>query len=450
MADNFEKNWKKALNDIDLSPDPAIWDKISYSLVEGELKYYKKKVAVYKWSAVAAVLIAITFSTPRLFLGINDLEDLRAVSSNPDNSEDEFLEGPVFLSGSKIGRPSGKFKPMMVVDESESQRSSASGNIGNYEMEKFLASENSVIAIPIELDSRSGLPMLNDLVSKVPKLNIYQKADYVSVLARRSDNSPDSKRFWAGVGVGSSSFDPNYQLNQPNDVVSAVMRSEANFVSTSPQPAGQETSFSDRITEGVNYHFGMNMGMMLGNRLSLEGGFNYAEAQLASHTDLIVENKIFAKSVAATSEMVSVQQVSQMTSTQEVIEYERTDITLDNTFQFASIPLIAGYQIIDRKIQVKLNAGFITNFYMGNTLTDPSEQVASLQLFPGANSPYRTVSFSGVTGISVGYNLFNSFDLTIEPNFSQALQSLTREESNFNATPNGFGVLAGLRYRFGH
>ena len=46
MADNFEKNWKKALEDIEISPDPAIWEHVNHTLAEGELKYYKKKAAV--------------------------------------------------------------------------------------------------------------------------------------------------------------------------------------------------------------------------------------------------------------------------------------------------------------------------------------------------------------------------------------------------------------------
>ena len=103
---------------------------------------------------------------------------------------------------------------------------------------------------------------------------------------------------------------------------------------------------------------------------------------------------------------------------------------------------------LDKKINIKLNAGVVANFYMGNTITGQDGNFESLELDPGLSSPYRTVSFSGITGVSVGYNFLNNFDLIVEPNYSQALQPLTRVESDFNASPSGFGMMAGLRYRF--
>jgi hypothetical protein len=451
MADNFEKNWRDAFENIEISPDQSVWQKVDHSLASTEAAYYRKKALIYKWAAVAAMVFAVSVSIPQYFNQDREnvfTSDFVAMAEKATSSEFVVREKtaeipPVETSASKLSDIPGPSLPIQLANEKQSAEDRSHGDVGTQERTSgFLA---------FELDEEGTVEVadLNPYHGNVPDIRIYQKVNYAAATALPVVESAETKKYWAGVGVGSSTFDPNYQLNQPNEVVSAVMRSETNFVSRVPENVEQDHTFSDRITEGVNYQFALNMGIMLGKRMSLESGLSYAEAQLTSQTDLIVENKIFSKSVAVTSEIASVKQISQVTNTQDIVEYERADISLDNTFQFASIPLKAGYQILNKKVQLKINAGLITNIYMGNKLTDATNQVASLELYPGANSPYRTVSFSGITGIAIGYNLFDHLDLTVEPNFSQALQPLTKDESNFNATPNGFGMLAGLRYRFG-
>lgn len=450
MADNFEKNWKEALNKIEINPNPIVWENIDRSLANADLVYYRKKAKVYKWAAIAAIVFAISVTIPN-YLGKNkgSIADQTFSTLQPANS-------------TLINDRTAQILPVNIntgnIQTAEKQQKNDRGTLLNRQQLLLDVSESDQTAETSKLDliafsnlSKYNAELSHSLFTEdVPDVHIYKKADYSVLNQKRKTGTKEAKKYWAGVGVGSSTFDPNYQLNQPNDVIGAVLRSQPNFVSNTPEVKGQNTTFQDQITQGVNYQVGMNLGVMMGKRVSLESGFSYAEAQLTSQTDLIVDNKIFAKAVAMTSEVVSLQQVSQITSTQDIVEYERDEISLDNTFQFASFPLKAGYLILNKKVQVKLNAGLITNIYMGNTLTDHTNQVASLELFPGSSSPYRTVSFSGMTGISLGYNLFNQFDVMVEPNFSQALQPLTKDDSNFNATPNGFGMMAGLRYRFGN
>lgn len=450
MADNFEKHWGEAFDNMDAAPSSSVWEGIDRSLANSEVSYYKKKAVVYKWAAIAAIVFAVSITIPRYFKSevtqngytagiepqpVQIVNSEQYAATNNDNGQSGYDNQNAFL----LSRKDEKTKEATTGDYGSTSDPTSTSRIAGLFEPIGLIAEPKKKTEDIQLAE-----------AEVPDLRIYQKVSYAVLPMQREQETRETKKYWAGLGVGSSTFDPNYQLNQPNDVVSAVMRSQPNFVNSSQPQVEQETSFNDQITEGVNYQLGVNMGLMMGKRLSLESGFSLAEVQLTSQTNLIIENKIFAKSVAMTSEIVSLQQVNQVTSTQDLVEYERADISLDNNFQFASIPLKAGYLILDKKVHLKLNAGLVTNIYLGNTLTDQSNQVASMELFPGDASPYRTVSFSSITGVSIGYNFYNQFDLMVEPNFSQALQPLTKEESNFNATPNGFGMMAGLRYRFGN
>jgi hypothetical protein len=64
------------------------------------------------------------------------------------------------------------------------------------------------------------------------------------------------------------------------------------------------------------------------------------------------------------------------------------------------------------------------------------------------NALYRNISFSGQTGMSLGYRLLQNVDVTFEPNYTQSFQSITRSYMGFSSIPNGFGIMAGVRYNF--
>jgi hypothetical protein len=97
---------------------------------------------------------------------------------------------------------------------------------------------------------------------------------------------------------------------------------------------------------------------------------------------------------------------------------------------------------------MRVNAGVITNFYLGNMVSNDNEEVATLNLKPGDESPYKEISLSGLAGVTVGYRLVDRMDLTLEPNYFTTFESITKSSSNFSTAPSGFGLTAGIRYNF--
>ena len=97
---------------------------------------------------------------------------------------------------------------------------------------------------------------------------------------------------------------------------------------------------------------------------------------------------------------------------------------------------------------MEVNAGVVTNIYLGNRLTTDNPDVAELTIGPGDASPYRDLSFSGLAGVQLGYRFMKKIDIIVEPNYRQSINTLTKSSSNFSTTPSGFGFMTGLRYNF--
>jgi hypothetical protein len=188
--------------------------------------------------------------------------------------------------------------------------------------------------------------------------------------------------------------------------------------------------------------------MKLSKRWTIESGIQYAMTDVTSKTNVIIENDFFAQPIPNTSEVMGMPPIAGMATQDAQVEYVNEDIDLQNSFQFASVPLKAGFIVVDRKVNFKINAGIAADFYLGNTLKDSEKRVATLEVNPGSESPYRDLNFSGLAGIELGYRIVDRLNLSIEPNYRHALQPSTKGTSNFETVPTGFGVLAGLKYSF--
>jgi hypothetical protein len=438
MADNFENSWKEALNRISIEPDARLWEGIDRRLANHDVIYFKRKLAIYKWVAVIAMLMAMTVT----------LLDYSGLFNENNYLSSQYSD--TFLA--KLVEPEFVFSADQTISfglRKSNRKIESNGFDGsNYQSgakEHFSGNRIPPILVSELLEKR--MPEFHQLaMSRPDEQHIYLMPNLTARSASNKNKSLSTDdKFWAGVGVGSSTFDPNYQLNQPDEVLTSLMSTASlSQIGAADLIGSAESSYTDNLTQGNNYQLGLNMGMMVGNRLTLESGFAYAQSQLTSQTDRITQNQLFATSVASKENLGS----TQASARQDVVNYTREELNLNNTFQFASVPVKAGYMILDRKVNLKINAGVIANIYMGSTIAGLDESGSLLDLTPGSSSPYRTVSFLGTTGISVGYNFMDNFDLIIEPNYSQALQPLTKVESDFNAIPAGFGMMAGLRYRF--
>jgi hypothetical protein len=433
--DNFEDQWRDAFDGAKVPPPARVWENIEHKLTFDQIDVYQKKLFVYKWAAVVAILVAVSVSFANLMRPSN-LNDTR-VDGQSNEVFGSFMttsidDGKVDVRSGQHGVES--LKPMFLAGADEKDPTNP-----------ILNSQISISDIQhLFVESKSGEELAKIPFVRSHAVEAIPDWKYRKVSTYKKDKVEN--KFWAGLSVGADQFDPNYQQQSPSALSTAVV-SAKNFVNTS----GSET-VARRPTEnmevGMMRQMAMNMGMKLTNRLTLESGVQYAEASVTNYTNVLVENRYYPAAIPVTNQSAGLNQVGQVAKQKEIVEWEYQDVELNNQFQFATIPLKAGYILMDNRVHLRLNAGVVTNVYLGNTLDHPSDEIATFNITPGEASPYKNLSFSGITGVSMGYQVFNGFDMVLEPNYSRSLQSITKADANFNVNPVGFGMNAGIRYRF--
>ena len=445
-GDNFSKSWQNAFRDREVSPPDHVWAGIDRSLANAEVLKYKKRAMIYKWAAVVAILLMTSASVALFWQSSSQENSMAEVTSESDRAKMPTSENP--------GPEPAVSETILITEKSEISTESPQTNTSGtgsmmlaYLEEEDIQKDSGEPTFSIRSKSwEEDLFTIED--EKILAVKEAPQPFYVfkKFVPDRKRSNADKDKLWAAVEFGSGSYNPNYSSNSSNSVAAAMLTSsQKNFVNTSSGRTATP-SIEESMAAGLNYQVGINLGMRIVDRWTIEGGMQYTMAQTTTNTNIIIENRFFTESVALTSEAASIEAVADIADQQEIIEYREDDLNLENTFQFASFPLKAGYVIMDKKFNLRVNAGMIANFYLGNTLEDNSDRVATLSINPGSNSPYRDVSFSGITGISMGYQYMDRFNFTIEPNYVHALAPFTKASSNFDFSPTGLGVMAGIRY----
>jgi hypothetical protein len=119
--------------------------------------------------------------------------------------------------------------------------------------------------------------------------------------------------------------------------------------------------------------------------------------------------------------------------------------TVNNSLRYISLPVQAGYLLVDRQFGIQMNAGVSTDMFLQNTI-DPEGSLERTTEGPGEDSPYRSVNFSGLVGSEISYRFANRYRLSLNPGIRYPFRSIYKDEVGVNSTPLTFDV--GLRFRY--
>ncbi len=439
--DKFEESWKNAFENASIKPSRNVWKRINQRLTEIELASYKEQLAIYKTAAVIALLFTITavigsFVSPEsdsqqlVSSNVTGLVSKEAVSLRTSKSEDKTVIHEFELAGHEV--KDTKPNPYAVgglSDESYSEFN-ALAFLAPKESENWLLEVKSV-RIPSRRKSQS----------------LYRDDYFFSDYAELNNEKEDKRGFYTSLAVGSSSFDPNYQSNLVSPTQSSIIPTETGFLNTVTTGSSTIESVTETMNTGVDYRVGMNVGMKISKKFSVESGLQFGQTQFNSSTSLLVQNRIFTKTLRVNSEGVFSERGQENIDNDTRVEYSREEINVMNALNYATIPVKAGYQLLERKVSVSVEAGLLTSMLLGHSMTNLAQN-ETVQFSRNEESTYRNLVFSGMAGVSFGYNLMKRFDLMVQPNVSRSLQPLTRAGEGFDTTPNRFGLNAGVRYNF--
>lgn len=439
MDDNFERQWRDAFEDASQEPPKIVWSEISSRLASEKLVLVQRQKMFYQVGIAATILITAFVGLSQFFLA--DRSTNQQVAQR-ETIEIKGLAMPIYTP--EFGGPtnymtnSGEVLPV-GGDATEGMATEVSSEEDDFNWSEIVKIE----LFDEELNSKAAA-----LAVEYPKVRDHLYGRPRTYLAK--SKSKNREKFWAGVDVGSGSFDPNFQGGDTNLQSSLAVQSNA-FASASLKDnsvRADSPPVREDMTSGTTVGLGVNFGFELGDRWYVQSGVQYSRASATNSTNVVVETRQSVNPIAASAQFNRVSQIQDLLNAEEVVSFEYKDVNLDNQFQFASIPLVAGYKIIDQRINLSINAGVASNIYLGNKITDPGNTVAEVTIGPGESSPYRQVNFMGITGVQVGYEIMNRFDVIVQPNYRHALNPLTKADADFTTNPSGFGLQTGMRYRF--
>jgi len=473
--ESFEEQWKKSLDGVEMTPPEGVWAAIDGEIANDEAIRFKKQMVFYR--AIAASLLFLLVSALAIAWQLggritsndvvveNDLYEYEAHSGELVADYPKLTPNPALDFSSLINEETVEVNthvPASVVlnrfpaNGKTTQSMASVRNHGNQVVDETL--ENNLDVEPnktreylVENSSNADYTLLSS--ERVSNIEIsrksleaddvlyasnfdeeedfyFQRVPVYNYRVKQKDLIANNPSSWADFNLRGGVFEPNYQKNPLGN--SALESLEAKGVNNLVERTSSFSSDAgingEDLTAGYSYTMSLSYGRKIFNRFFLVSGLEYGIYETLASTNKVLSVGQEAR-VAITEQIIADGDIDLQNSNLDV-GFE--NVELNNSFQFASVPVRVGYTILNSKLSLSVNSGISTGFYLGNSLKDPDRSLDEV-----------TVSRSG--GISIGYKLFDNYLFTLEPTYQRALSSFTRNSSDFTALPENFAVSAGIR-----
>jgi hypothetical protein len=462
----FEESWKKAFDQAEVSPSDNVWTNVELDLEKARGNSLKKRLVFFQLLAAASIVFALGVGVGVYVLNSSDKNVMLTDNRNADKKSTEIAASQKTKSESNNSSTqiTTNDKTSTTVKKSRSFEIENSGNgprveesqstfiVANEEEEGLglngkTAEEKALVLVPLKLNDEFWRSDRNAQIPQQPKSELKESiADPVALMLAKLDErekaiqqkeekakEKTSEKLWTSIGFAAGSFNPvNSGVTSPPPTTTTMSLAQSNSI------ANQEVKAS-----GITYSIGANIGTKLTERWVFQGGVNYL-TQSADYT---------AHNVVGTSDFSSfrpatIHEIDNIAEGDDVESklVATSPYNVNNSLRYLSIPLQAGYLIINRDFGLQLNAGIATDIFLQNTVTAEGANVDATTQDIGEDTPYRTVNLSGLMGTEFSYRFSERYRISLNPGLRYPFSSIYRSELPVKATPLTFDV--GLRFRY--
>ncbi len=470
----FEEEWKNAMEGAEIAPSDHVWDSIDLKLSHAERGEMKKRVLFYQRLAAASVLFALCLGAAGWFW---NYEETGAKSlANQSNGASQNKSLVPSSSTSKNNSDAGNAgndalasvsESSVLIENGSTRGNGQSGKAGDKRMENAgrnpsLVNEISKANNGVSLTSpteENGVAFIKETKSEnqfnaqsaygfenmrvtqlatndfsVSPIRLTSKpveqiesARTFKTIKKEERNADDrDKNWWASLNGSGGAYN---QSSTSNAVAAGLYRQGAiSALNTNPKSteAGVGTSFS----------YGVSLGKKIARRWIVMGGVNYLNQSIEYNSNIVLQDagqpRAFVADLASAT--------SYLASTPTYV--------LRNTNEFISIPVQAGYLLVNRKAGLQLNAGVAADIFYRNTMTDLNGQFGSFSQEAGDNSAYRSLNWTGLVGTELSYKMNNHYHVSLIPGFRYSFNSVLKSSTGSTINPLVWDVGFRLKYVF--
>lgn len=436
---SFEEQWNDAFNEAEVTPPAHVWTAIDGHLANQQAGSYRRAALFYKWIAAACLIL---FSSYGVYFWQSQQLSQEALSSayfsSPIMNIDHEVEECDYPVLAEAGEKSAMTKTSIPSDK----QSAALGIVDPEKKEPLISHPRSVVkSLKRSLISPHSLTSL--AAKGIPKSSLMKSLviDHLYGTPRVWEVMEEEKKsasLWAGVSFASGSFNPGFSNTESlNATVAEPIISE--FV----EPVNYSTISSPSYSSGQSISGGLNIGTQFDSRLVLSGGIHYNAFNTGSSASPVYSSNDGNYALTPEISDPAFSEVQNHGS----LERQSEDVLLINEYQYLSIPLKAGYMIIDKKINITLNTGLSSNILMNANLAPVDEQTPLSNDFETTGS-YERIYFNGLASLSFGMLFKEKYQVSVEPSYTHALTKFTRANNVNQGKPRDVGLSIGLSYHF--
>lgn len=447
----FDNDWRDAFQHAEQNPSAEVWSALDTELTRAEGGVMKRKVVFYQRLAAASILFALVFGSLTTYYnlkqntsGENEIATTNQLPNQPDNIPDQTIKPGEVEAGDKDAlTETGSRLP-----KSGANKATGNSTINKSDQSAFIAlskkdsdateaiatehmiRQSSVNARTIAGISTQDLPSPEVKISGKPReVTIVRKlpAMPASFMAESRKEKKSGEAFWASVGASAGNYSPQTNFNS-----SALAASPGSGTGLSSKSAS-----SNAYSQGSAYSVGLNVARRVSDHWVVQGGLSYLN-QAIGYTSNFATVSAGNKAYASVADYATLQQnASTLTLTNP---YE-----INSVNQFISVPIQAGYLLVDRKVGLQLNSGLSTDIFMQNTLTDKSGQLDKYSEGAGEDSPYRTFSWAALMGTELSYKIGTQYRVSLAPGLRYSMSPVLKSEA---VSGNSVVWDVGFRFRY--
>jgi hypothetical protein len=493
---NFEDQWKRALQEASETPPQSVWEGIEAHLDQqdnGRITplWWKSAKIWYAAASVAALLLAggiwyknegTTQENSQVQIAAN--QNTKKATANGEVAEGETKneatgnENAPVIAGNRVAiqstneDPDANKKADTKLGATENVTETL-GNVGSlaskrskiqgeqyagqsssdknerepgsallpewpYEKTGIVKEVPAVIAAVTEPVEKS---ISAQLLTGLPysDLDVHLQKRYVffrpEVASQPTEvETVKKKEYWAGLSLMPASFNPDVKLKEAPMAFAAQSLSNKKSVTGSSE-AGASYAVQTQGGVRISKHWSMEFGVsyLKGNSSYLGGG--YVLSAYNSQKSNVLESAVSPAYGSKNADFIN-----------NGALYIDVDKKVSNNYQYLQLPLQAGFTLNpEGKLSYSVLGGLMANFFLSNELESASGDIIKTTAL---DEVYRDMNWAATTGLRFNYKLSSKWKASLTGSYQKAVSSGFRANQSLDSHPYLYGVSWGVRYSF--